>query len=189
MKFYTKSYLRNLSESNLEKGRTFSSFINESRKEQKFDVFLSHSYKDKQYIKGLFIDLTNKGYSVYVDWIIDPHLSRSYVTKDTVNQIRKRMSQSKSLIYATSENASNSKWMPWELGFMDGHTNQCAILPITDYESSSFKGQEFLSAYPYIGKEYIAGAREKGEVLWVNESSNKYIKMDLWQKGFKPTFH
>ena len=112
MKFYTKSYLSDLSESRRKGTKTFSSALNENKNRTHFDIFLSHSFKDKKYITGLYLELTSKGYSVYVDWIIDPHFQRDNVTKDTVNKIRLRMKQSKSLIYATSENASNSKWMP-----------------------------------------------------------------------------
>lgn len=152
MNFYTKSYLSELSEARRKGTKTFSSAINENRRLSYFDIFLSHSFKDKKYIYGLYLELTSKGYSVYVDWIIDPQLKRDNVTKETVNRIRQRMKQSRSLIYATSENASNSKWMPWELGFMDGNKGRCAILPITDYDDDVFEGQEFLSAYPYISK-------------------------------------
>lgn len=153
MKFYTKNYLENLSKRGMSGTRTFSSSVNENKYKTSFDIFLSHSFKDKKYIEGLYLELTSKGYSVYVDWIIDADLQRTSVSKTTVHKIRMRMKQSKSLIYATSENASTSKWMPWELGFMDGGTNgKCAILPITDYESSNFNGQEFLSVYPKIGK-------------------------------------
>lgn len=180
MKFYTKSYLRNLSITGTRGTRTFSSSANESINKTSFDIFLSHSFKDKEYIKGLFLELTSHGYSVYVDWIIDPHLDRNNITKSSVEHIRKRMRQSKSLIYATSENASNSKWMPWELGYMDGEKGHCAILPITDSEHSSFAGQEFLSVYPYVTKEYISGAPERGEVLWINESANRSVQMKLW---------
>jgi spore germination protein YaaH len=153
MKFYTKEYLENLSKRGTSGTRTFSYAVNENKNKTSFDIFLSHSFKDKKYIEGLYTELSSKGYSVYVDWIIDADLQRTNVSKTTVNRIRMRMKQSKSLIYATSENASTSKWMPWELGFMDGDTNgKCAILPITDYENSSFNGQEFLSVYPKIGQ-------------------------------------
>ncbi|NVK52481.1 MAG: toll/interleukin-1 receptor domain-containing protein [Flavobacteriaceae bacterium] len=188
MGFYTKDYLRNLSSSGLKGKRTFSSVLNESKKLTQFDIFLSHSYKDKQFIEGLFLELSDLGFTVYVDWIIDPHLSRSSVTKRTVDHIRNRMRQSKSLVYATSENASNSKWMPWELGFVDGKESRCSILPITDYESSSFKGQEFLSVYPYITKEGTKMIPHK-KVLWINESVNKYVQLSDWLRGQSPTIH
>jgi len=183
MKFYTKNYLRNLSSSGLRGTKTFSAAANENKHKTAFDIFLSHSFKDKEYISGLYLELTAQGYSVYVDWIIDPHLQRGNVTKETAEHIRNRMKQSKSLIYATSDNASTSKWMPWELGFMDGEKGRCAILPITEYETSNFAGQEFLSIYPYVGKDYVLGNYGSGEVLWVNENQNTKIQMSLWQKG------
>lgn len=74
-----------------------------------FDIFLSHSYDDKKYIYNLYKILKSYNLSVYVDWIIDSELNRSRVTKDTAELIQKRMRQSKCLLYATSQNASDSK--------------------------------------------------------------------------------
>lgn len=182
--FYTKSYLKNLSENEKIGDRTYSQTLNESKNLTQFDIFLSHSYKDKAYIKGLFLELTSMGYSVYVDWIIDSHLNRQNVDKHTVSHIRKRMRQSKALIYATSENSSTSKWMPWELGYMDGETQKCAILPITDYEKSVFIGQEFLSVYPYITKEAVNRLVQHNfsddKTIWVNENVNNYTPLKSW---------
>jgi len=153
MKYYTKKYLKKITRSGLNGIKTFSTHINDSKEKKQFDIFLSHSYKDKEFIEALYIELTNFGYSVYVDWIIDSNFDRKKVTKKTVNKIRERMKQSKSLIYATSENASKSKWMPWELGFMDSYKGKCAILPIMDSKNDDFKGQEFLSVYPIISRD------------------------------------
>lgn len=140
-----------------------------------FDIFLSHSYDDKKYIYNLFKILTNHNLSVYVDWIIDSELDRSHVTKDTAELIRKRMQQSKCLLYATSLNASDSKWMPWELGYFDGYSKgKVAIIPIVDNENSSFYGQEYLSLYPYID--------EVGTTLWVNKHDLTYHRLDEWFK-------
>jgi hypothetical protein len=189
MGFYTKDYLRNLGgETQHRELKFFSESVNESKKSTSFDIFLSHSHEDKEYIRGLYLELTKQGYSVYVDWIVDNELKPSQVTKNTVEVLRKRLKQSKSLVYATSKNALSSKWMPWELGFADGDKGRCAILPITDYESSDFKGLEFLSVYPYVTKDGIKGSPSK-QILWVNDSANKYVKMKLWHQGSKPTIH
>ena len=85
-----------------------------------FDIFLSHSYNDRKIIPALKKKLESFGFSVYVDWITDHLLSRKNVTKETAQVLQKRMKQSKCLIYATSQNSSTSKWMPWELGYFDG---------------------------------------------------------------------
>lgn len=188
MAFYTKDYLRNLGERRFTE-RIVESFSSQNKELLKFDIFLSHSYRDKEYVKGLYFDLEDKGYSVYVDWIIDPHLSRTNVTKQTAELIRQRMKQSKTLVYATSENASTSKWMPWELGFADGDKGNCSILPIMNSSHASFKGQEFLSIYPYITLNRIKGSLSNEEFLWVRESESKYVQMKRWKEGAKPTIH
>ena len=46
-----------------------------------FDIFLSHSFLDKSEVQGLYQELTDFGFTVYVDWIVDPHLDRTNVTK------------------------------------------------------------------------------------------------------------
>ena len=58
-----------------------------------FDVFLSHSKMDDKYVLGAKQILEEKGFSVYVDWINDPQLDRSMVTKRTADYLRQRMKQ------------------------------------------------------------------------------------------------
>ena len=97
------------------------------------------------------LSLGEAGFSVYVDWIDDP-LDRSKVTKANAELIRTRMKSSRSLLYATSENAEGSKWMPWELGYFDGLRQKVAVCPIT--ASSSFDGREYLGLYPVMEKDF-----------------------------------
>lgn len=152
-----------------------------------FDIFLSHSYLDSQVILGIKLALEDMGHSVYVDWIEDRQLSRDNVTRETAAVLRNRMMQSKSLFYATSANASNSKWMPWELGYMDGLKSKSAILPVLLSPSSTndYKGQEYLGIYPYINKAQPQGGTS--DVLWVHESPNTYVLYTAWLNGTKPT--
>jgi hypothetical protein len=61
------------------------------------------------------------------------------------------MRNSQSLIFATSSASSQSKWMPWELGYFDGFKpGYVAILPLVPSTYSDFKGQEYLGLYPYV---------------------------------------
>lgn len=126
-----------------------------------YDIFLSHSFSDAELVLGAKKTLEREGYSVYVDWIDDAQLDRSNVTKETAQHIKDRMHTCKGLVYATSENSKHSKWMPWELGYFDGHKpGQVSILPLLESESDSFKGQEYLSLYPVLGKgtpSYLGG--------------------------------
>lgn len=145
-----------------------------------FDIFLSHSFLDKEDVQGLYQELTDFGFSVYVDWIVDPHLDRTNVTKETATLVRQRMKASKALLLAVSTNASMSKWMPWELGYVDGHTNKCAIIPVSKERTppKSFKGTEYLLLYPFIKKLplQVSGI----DKLWVIESEFNYSQFDNW---------
>ncbi len=127
---------------------------NASTSYEKFDIFLSHASKDADLILGVKAILENLGYKVYVDWIEDSQLDRSRVTPDTAELLRVRMRQSNSLIWVATEAASESKWMPWELGYFDGFKPKgVAILPLVDNPTDVFKGQEYLALYPVVDKD------------------------------------
>lgn len=146
----------------------------------KFDIFLSHSFLDKAEVQGLYQELTDFGYSVYVDWIVDPHLDRANVTKESATLVRERMKNSKTLLLAISTNATMSKWIPWELGYVDGNTNKCAIIPVSKESTApkSFKGTEYLILYPFIKKLPVKDTNE--DKLWVIESEFSYSQFDSW---------
>lgn len=152
-----------------------------------FDIFLSHSYSDRKIIPILKRKLELLGYSVYVDWIEDKLMSRESVTPKTAEILQKRMKQSKSLFYATSENAPNSKWMPWELGYFDGLKNKrVAILPIKKDNnfSDNFSGQEYLGLYYWVDIATVTNSTNK--VLFINENSKKYASFNEWLDGKEP---
>lgn len=124
-----------------------------ARHRSRFDVFLSHSFRDKELILGLRDLLERKGLAVYVDWIDDPQLDRASVSPAAAALIQRRMKQSTTLLYATSKNAADSKWMPWELGYFDGLKGKVGVVPITPQASRSaaVPRQEYLGLYPYVG--------------------------------------
>jgi len=178
MALYSSTYLKNLASNRplQTKKRLFESH----QLETGFDIFLSHSFLDKDEVEGLYLELTDFGFTVYVDWIIDPHLDRTNVTKESATHIRNRMRSCKSLLLAISTNASTSKWMPWELGFMDGKTAKCAIIPVskeTTAVPNSYKGVEYLSLYPFIKK---LRSDKQVDKLWIIEESNKFVVFDDW---------
>ena len=59
-----------------EQRRIFTASLNES-----FDIFLSYNIYDKDVVKGIYYVLTKMGFKVYVDFIVDPSMNRSKVTK------------------------------------------------------------------------------------------------------------
>jgi hypothetical protein len=172
MGLYTSKYLKNLASNRrsvvTESQRQFSS--KPAGKTERFDIFLSHSFLDKDEVYGIYIELTNKGYKVYVDWIIDSHLNRDSVTKESAELIRNRLKYSKTLLLALSPSASMSKWIPWELGYVDGNTNSCAIFTI-----------------PYIQLASLDGFSNR---IYTVESSYTYVDFGNWVKNNrKPNFN
>lgn len=167
----------------------FSQILNESRDE--YDIFLSHSFLDKELILGLKKKIEEIGFSVYVDWIDDTQLDRSCVTRDTAETLRNRMTCCKSLLYAFSDNSTKSVWMPWELGFMDGvRKNKVAVMQINEIASLNkvdYKNQEYLGLY------YIVDAMKNNwgnMCLWVNSpEDNTYVEYRNWLNGEAPSEH
>jgi hypothetical protein len=161
--------------------------INEN---DEFDIFLSHSYADRNIIPQLKKTLELMGYKVYVDWINDRLLSRENVTKETADVLQKRMKQSKSLFFATSENSPSSKWMPWELGYFDGIKNKrVAILPIKKYNNNfqeNFLGQEYLGLYCWVTFERLWYSNYyipfKDFILINCQEKNEKINFNEWIK-------
>jgi hypothetical protein len=124
----------------------------------RFDIFLSHSYEDAQVIGGVKALLEQEGLSVYVDWLEDPQADRSRVDAKTAELLRTRMNHSAFLLYASSRSSSNSKWMPWELGYFDGtRPGHVGILPILATPKTSFTGVEYLGLYPAIERVPFQG--------------------------------
>jgi hypothetical protein len=147
------------------------------------DIFLSHAYADREIVLGVALMIEDLGYSVYVDWRDDPYLDRSKVTPETAAKLKTRMKASRCLFYSTTSNASDSKWMPWELGFKDGDNARAAILPVVQYETTSYQGQEYLGVYPYVDAENDTKGKRR---LWVRRSSTCYIDFDSWLEGSEP---
>jgi len=154
---------------------------------QFYDIFLSHTSLDNELIAGLKLILEDMGLKVYVDWN-DKQLDPNNVTPETAAVLRERMKQCKSLLYAFSENASKSKWMPWELGYFDALKNsRVAVLPISKTDKYSYKGSEFVGLYYFIQFDKISGTNK--DAIWVYDGVDKYVIFDSWLKGYNPFMH
>lgn len=143
-----------------------------------YDIFLSHSYLDADQILKVKRLFESYKYSVYVDWVDDAQLDRTSVTTETAELLKERMKTSATLVYVTSTNSSESKWMQWELGYFDALKNKVAILPILQNRSDDFNGLEYLGLYPYIDLDKAKNTQE--EVLWVNKNKDTYKKFHDW---------
>lgn len=191
----TESFLRNIAKERqitsysekrilLENAQVF------EKKQKVYDIFLSHSYLDKDLVLTIIELFNEQGFSVYVDWIEDNQLDRSSVNKNTAELLKNRMKSSKVLAYLTTNNITQSKWCPWELGYFDGLKNEkCCILPVLKYNTNSFSGQEYLGLYPYIDYESSRGNTQKE--FWVTDSKDpsKYQRLSQWINGANLVVH
>jgi len=137
----------------------------------KFDVFLCHSIRDADLVLGAKQVLELQNLTVYVDWIVDPKLDRSQVTAKTAQVLRRRMKNSRALFYLYSENSTQSRWMPWELGYFDGSNGAVAILPIEpDGHHLNFAKEEYLGLYPKVEIQRAG--------IFVNRTQSKPVPSD-----------
>lgn len=187
MAFYTKSEARAAAQGTLQKSfKSSNQILNESIARSgdydKYDIFLSHSSRDAELVLGVKTLLERQGLTVYVDWIDDPQLSRENVTKETAALLRQRMQQSRSLIFMATESASESKWMPWELGYFDGWgKGNVAILPLVDNAGSTFRGQQYLGLYPLVEKDTYRGSTATD--VFVMDRGNRWTTLEKFAKG------
>jgi hypothetical protein len=158
------------------------SIVERSATPRQKDVFLSHSFADKDLVLGAAMLLERFGYTVYIDWREDGHLDRSAVTQETAALLRERMRSCKSLVYANTQGSTTSKWMPWELGFKDGNNGRATLLPIAQVSALSFSGQEYLTIYPYLVPRPYGGQNK----LFVQWDDRTYVEFDQWLAGIDP---
>jgi len=185
MSLFTSNYLKGLSR-NKSLNESVQLSAQRTAGHSSFDIFLCHSFLDKDEVEGLYLELTRQGFRVYVDWITDPHLDRDNVTEESAAHIRRRLRSSKSLLLAISHNAQISKWVPWELGYVDGHTQHCALAPVSkdNANRSSFDRSEYLKLYPYVEKPNDLSVFSNR--LFAVDSAFKYVDLDSWVKGAAP---
>lgn len=181
MPLVTKQQARDAARSYVNKShKSLSTILKEGREtdQKNFDIFLSHSYIDKELVFGAKVLLEEQGKSVYVDWIEDQELDREKIDERTAHRLRVRMRQSDALFYAYSVNSTNSRWMPWELGYFDGLKGKVAVFPIVDEGSNNFLGQEYLNLYPYVDIT--------SRTIWLHADSYRYVDYSQWMSGRDP---
>ena len=174
MKYFSESYFRNIANQiPLYEQRAYSDRFQRAHIDNQFDVFLSYNISDLNVVKGIYYTLSRMGFKVYLDCFVDPEMIRSETDKNTAKRLQTRLKNSNSLIYAQSTEAGKSNWMPWELGFVDGHTGKCMIMPVTKDAKPISPKREYLLLYPYV---MLSEVEEKIKVL---TESYPYIGEDL----------
>lgn len=156
---------------------------------KEYDIFISHSYLDKIEIDALYYIFEECGYSVFIDWKQEELQDRNQITKEVANKLKRYMKNCKCLLYVSTKNSSNSKWCPWELGFVDGLKDRVAILPILKEPVVNYKGQEYLGIYPYV--DYEKTTKDGIYEFWVNNPDNPkmYSNLRKWIEDGKLSMH
>lgn len=83
-----------------------------------YDLFISHSSKDKKYVRQVVEEANAIGLNCYVDWTADnDFLKRSMVSDYTKEVLKVRLEQSKILLYLSSDKSRESQWVSFELDY------------------------------------------------------------------------
>lgn len=153
-----------------------------------YDLFISHSFLDKELVETLYRKFEEAGYEVYIDWKEKGLEDRENVSAETARVLKRRMNSCLGLSYIATANIVNSKWCPWELGYADGKKNRAAILPVLKDSGKEYKGLEYLGIYPYIDYEITKGGKYE---FWVNDvkDKSKYSTLREWLRTGKLEEH
>jgi hypothetical protein len=144
---------------------------------ERFDVFLSHCYEDAELIVGVMRLLARRGLSVYVDWVEDNEIICTEIDAETAAILRRRMTNSRFLLFVTTTERSVSRWQPWEFGYFDGHKpGRIGVLPLVDRSDEPFAARGYLGLYPCVEVDSVCGARPRFIVCF-----GPSIRQDLMQ--------
>lgn len=133
--------------------------------DSRISVFISHKHSDLEELKGI-IGFLEKNYNVkcYID---SRDSSMPKITSgETASKIKERIRSCKKFILLATEDAIESKWCNWELGFGDANKfkDHIALFLIKKANTSeiAYKGNEYMQIYPYIsyfgqGEKYSNG--------------------------------
>lgn len=135
-----------------------------------YDLFLSHSYRDKDKLIELKGKLNALGLNIYMDWVNDKdELLRTQTSADTAAVITERIKASKAILYVHTNSSLDSKWTPWELGFA-----YAIGQPILVYRAEKTENEpEYLQLYKSVfwdeGKLLLDNECKTPVVDWLND--------------------
>lgn len=129
--------------------RVAKSTITEARVAGRKTVFLCHSHKDEQYVRGLVQLLQEAGWTAYVDWMDETMPPRP--NRTTAEKIKTRIKQVDYFMFLATPNSMVSRWCPWEIGYADGVKPIDTILLVQtrDAQGNNY-GSEYLNLYRHV---------------------------------------
>lgn len=123
--------------------------LNKSLSSASTTIFLSHSHKDKELAIGLKNYLGNMGLNLYIDWE-DADMPGT-PNRETAYALKRRISSTNYFLMLCTDNALQSRWVPWEVGIADMQkpAGKILIAPVTN-RYGQFNGNEYLQLYRRI---------------------------------------
>jgi len=137
-----------------------------------FEVFVSHSSADNDFIRKvlLFLKYAKGGVNGYVDWQ-DSKLQHP-TDAQTAKRLKDRIRNSRKMIYVVTNDSLKSVWCSWELGFADRDkgVDNVAILAVKP-NNGRWKHNEYLQQYPWINYEnnLFHVVKPNGEIIPLHE--------------------
>lgn len=136
-------------------------------------VFLSHSHEDAELIEPFLVALEQQGVLVYVDWK-DPTMPKA-TSPDTAAKIKHRIKVCGKFMLLATNNAIDSRWVPWELGIADAQNGMpnVAVIPVQD-QNSTWRGSEYIGIYARVEQD------SGGKLTVVDPSKTYGISLADW---------
>lgn len=141
---------RDLRSASIRSGRVVvAKSLNEAQAKNQQTAFLCHSHKDRELAKGLQVLMKENGWDLYIDWE-DTELP-STPNKETANRIKTKIKTTDWFLFLATDNSTQSRWCPWEIGFADSTKGYDNILIIpTEDDYGAWYGNEYLQLYKKI---------------------------------------
>lgn len=158
-KLISKQLLSKAKNENINESLKVLSEAKTSRERKKYSfeisVFLSHKHDETEIIEQAIALFKKLGINVYVDWL-DLEMPKN-TNGTTAKKIKERIRQCDKFVLLATEQAIQSKWCNWELGYGDSqkYFKHIAVMPITNSEGGTFSGSEYLAIYPIITSAYF----------------------------------
>lgn len=109
-------------------------------------AFLCHSHNDHELAKGLQVLMKENGWNLYIDW--EDSEMPSTPNKETANRIKAKIWSTGWFLFLATNNSTQSRWCPWEIGFADSAKGYDKVLIIpTEDDYGTWYGNEYLQLY------------------------------------------
>ncbi|EIV8488669.1 toll/interleukin-1 receptor domain-containing protein [Vibrio vulnificus] len=120
--------------------------LNEALAKNQQTAFLCHSHKDHELAKGLQVLMKENGWDLYIDW--EDSEMPSTPNRETAHRIKTKIKTNEWFLFLATNNSTQSRWCPWEIGFADSAKGYEKVLIIpTEDDSGRWYGNEYLQLY------------------------------------------